>query len=130
MGQCLLILAISLLGQFLSDLISFPIPKTIIASLILFVLLELKVVKVDYLRGILDICRKNLAFFFMPVGVAIMTKLGERPSMDYLKVLIVMIISTCVIMIVTGKATDIIIGIQEKIFKRNDKGGDNKSVDF
>ena len=115
MGQCLLILAISLLGQFLSDLISFPIPKTIIASLILFVLLELKVVKVDYLRGILDICRKNLAFFFMPVGVAIMTKLGERPSMDYLKV-----------MIVTGKATDIIIGIQEKIFKRNDKGGDNK----
>lgn len=124
MGQCIIILAISLLGQFLSDLISFPIPKTIISSLILFLLLEFKVIKVEYLRGIIDICRKNLAFFFMPVGVAIMTQLNSRPVMDYFKVLVIMIVSTALIMIVTGKLADIIIAMQDKLSK--DKSEVNK----
>jgi len=87
MGQWIIILALALIGQFVSDLISFPIPKTIIASIILFLLLEFKVVKADYFKGILAVCKKHLAFLFLPVGVGIMTQLNSRPIMDYVKVL-------------------------------------------
>ena len=56
MGQWIIILALALVGQFVSDLISFPIPKTIIASIILFLLLEFKVVKADYFKEALASC--------------------------------------------------------------------------
>ena len=57
MGQWIIILALALIGQFVSDLISFPIPKTIIASIILFLLLEFKVLKVEYFKGVLAGCK-------------------------------------------------------------------------
>ena len=116
MGQWIIILALALVGQFVSDLISFPIPKTIIASIILFLLLEFKVVKADYFS-----CKKHLAFLFLPVGVGIMTQLKSEPAMVYVKVLIIMIISTILIMLVTGVLADIIIGAQEKILGDKDK---------
>ena len=113
MGQWIIILAVALIGQFVSDLISFPIPKTIIASIILFLLLEFKVVKADYFKEVLAGCKKHLAFLFLPVGVGIMTQLNSRPIMDYVKVLFIMLF--------TGKLADIIIGIQEKILGNKDK---------
>ena len=64
MGQWIIILALALVGQFVSDLISFPIPKTIIASIILFLLLEFKVVKADYFKEALAGCKKTFSFPF------------------------------------------------------------------
>ena len=64
MGQWIIILAVALIGQFVSDLISFPIPKTIIASIILFLLLEFKVVKADYFKEVLAGCKKHFSFSF------------------------------------------------------------------
>lgn len=115
--QLIIILAISLLGRYLSDLISFPLPETIISSIILFLLLEFKWLKVDFFKEMLQVCRKYLAFFFLPVGVGIMTQFGIRPVGDYFKILLVMVVSTFLVMILTGKVADIIIAIQEKIFK-------------
>lgn len=43
-----------------------------------------------------------------------MTQLNSRPIMDYVKVLFIMVLSTFLIMLFTGKLADIIIGIQEK----------------
>lgn len=121
MGQIIIVLTISLVGQYLSDIISFPIPKTIISSLLLFLLLEFKVLKVEYFKEMLNISRKNLAFFFLPVGVGIMTQLNLRPTSDYFKVLLVMVVSTFLIMLFTGKIADIIIDFQKKIFKKGEK---------
>ncbi|MBQ3437898.1 MAG: CidA/LrgA family protein [Fusobacterium sp.] len=113
--QIIIILAISLLGRLISDLISFPLPETIISSIILFLLFEFKILKVEFFKEMIQICRKYLAFFFLPVGVGIMTQFGTRPVIDYFKVLFVMVLSTFIVMLLTGKFADIIIGIQEKI---------------
>lgn len=126
MGQWIIILALALIGQLVSDLISFPIPKTIISSIILFLLLEFKVLKTDYFKEVLAGCKKHLAFLFLPVGVGIMTQLNSRPAMDYLKVLLIMIISTFLIMLVTGVLADFIIRIQEKVLGKPDKEEDRK----
>jgi len=127
MGQWIIILALALIGQFISDLISFPIPKTIIASIILFLLLEFKVLKVEYFKGVLAGCKKYLAFLFLPVGVGIMTQLNSAPAMVYVKVLLIMIISTILIMLVTGLVADFIIKVQEKILgNKDEKEGKNE----
>ena len=122
MGQWIIILALALIGQFVSDLISFPIPKTIIASIILFLLLEF-----EYFKGVLAGCKKYLAFLFLPVGVGIMTQLNSAPAMVYVKVLLIMIISTILIMLVTGLVADFIIKVQEKILgNKDEKEGKNE----
>lgn len=117
MSQCILILVIAILGECLSNFISFPIPKTIIASIILFFLLEFKIIKVEFLGGVIEFCRKNLAFFFMPVGIGIMKQFNSYPFIIYIKIFIVMIASTFCIMLFTGKMADLILKIQEKLFR-------------
>ncbi|MDC7954606.1 CidA/LrgA family protein [Fusobacterium simiae] len=128
MGQILIILVISLIGQYLSNIISFPIPRTIISSIILFLLLEFKILKVEYFREVVNISRKHLAFFFLPVGVGIMTQFDSRPIIEYFKVLLIMIFSTFLIMLFTGKLADIIIDIQERILGKSNlnKGDKNE----
>ncbi|MCY7009240.1 CidA/LrgA family protein [Fusobacterium simiae] len=128
MGQILIILVISLIGQYLSDIISFPIPRTIISSIILFLLLEFKILKVEYFKEVVNISRKHLAFFFLPVGVGIMTQFDSRPIIEYFKVLLIMIFSTFLIMLFTGKLADIIIDIQERILGKSNlnKGDKNE----
>ena len=83
--------------------------------------MEFKVVKADYFKEVLADCKKYLAFLFLPVGVEIMTQLNSRPIMDYVKVLFIMVLSTFLIMLFTGKLADIIIGIQEKTLGNKDK---------
>lgn len=117
MLQIIIILTVSLAGQFLSDLIPFPIPKTILSSFIIFLLLELKILKVTFFKDILNILRKHLAFFFLPVGVGIMTQLNSKEMIDYFKILFLMIVSTFLIMLFTGKLSDMIIDFQNKFFK-------------
>ena len=128
MGQILIILVISLIGQYLSDIISFPIPRTIISSIRLFLLLEFKILKVEYFKEVVNISRKHLAFFFLPVGVGIMTQFDSRPIIEYFKVLLIMIFSTFLIMLFTGKLADIIIDIQERILGKSNlnKGDKNE----
>lgn len=128
MGQILIILVISLIGQYLSNIISFPIPRTIISSIILFLLLEFKILKVEYFREVVNISRKHLAFFFLPMGVGIMTQFDSRPIIEYFKVLLIMIFSTFLIMLFTGKLADIIIDIQERILGKSNlnKGDKNE----
>ena len=128
MGQILIILVISLIGQYLSNIISFPIPRTIISSIILFLLLEFKILKVEYFREVVNISRKHLAFFFLPVGVGIMTQFDSRPIIEYFKVLLIMIFSIFLIMLFTGKLADIIKDIQERILGKSNlnKGDKNE----
>ncbi len=56
-----------------------------------------------------------------------MTQLNSAPAMVYVKVLLIMIISTILIMLVTGLVADFIIKVQEKILgNKDEKEGKNE----
>ena len=56
-----------------------------------------------------------------------MTQLNSAPAMVYVKVLLIMIISTILIMLVTGLIADFIIKVQEKILgNKDEKEGKNE----
>lgn len=105
----------ALLGQIISGLLPFPFPSTIIAAIILFLLLEFKIVKLEELKNVTELSNKYLAIVFIPVGVAVMEYFGEFTMDVWLKIVVIIVVSTAATMMVTGKASDIIIGIQEKL---------------
>ena len=113
--QLLIMFGTALLGQIISGLLPFPFPSTIIAAIILFLLLEFKIVKLEELKDATELSNKYLAIVFIPVGVAVMEYFGEFTMDVWLKIVVIIVVSTAATMMVTGKASDIIIGIQEKL---------------
>lgn len=119
MAQCMFILIISLIGTTISKCIPFPISETVISSLILFLLLEFKIIKVDFLKDIIITCRKYLSFFFLPVGVGILKELELITMKTFSVVLITTVLATFLTMLIVGKVSDIIIDIHTKFFKKS-----------
>ncbi|MDY2987874.1 MAG: CidA/LrgA family protein [Peptoniphilus sp.] len=112
--QLLVMFGTAYIGQFISNILPFPFPGTIIASLILFILLQMKIIKIDKLKGIIDISHKYLALFFVPVGVGILEYATQFSIEVWLKIFLLIILSTAATMIITGKASDFTIKIFNK----------------
>lgn len=113
--QLFIMFGTALLGQVISGLLPFPFPSTIIAALILFLLLEFKIVRLDALDDVVRLSNKYLAIVFIPVGVAVMEYFSEFPLSVWLKISLIIILSTAATMMVTGKVSDMIIAIQDKV---------------
>ena len=113
--QLFVMFGTALLGQIISGLLPFPFPGTIIAALILFLLLEFKIVKLDQLKDVIRLSNKYLAIVFIPVGVAVMEYFSEFSMDVWLKIVVIIVISTGATMMVTGKVSDVIIALQEKV---------------
>lgn len=61
------------LGNFVSDIIGGFIPGSVVGMLLLFVALLLKIVKADEIRGTANVFTQNMALFFLPAGVGVIT---------------------------------------------------------
>lgn len=112
--QLFVMFGTALLGQVISGLLPFPFPGTMIAALILFLLLEFNIVKLDQLKDVIHLSNKYLAFVFIPAGVAIMEYFLEFSPVVWLKIFFVVILSTGATMIVTGKVSDGMIALKKK----------------
>lgn len=90
------------LGSVTKNLISFPIPETVYGMIYLFILLTLKIVKVKDVDRISLNLLDNLSLFLIPPSVAF---INVYPSIkeDLLKIAILVVISSVVTMVVTGK---------------------------
>lgn len=112
--QLLVMFGTVLLGQIISGLLPFPFPGTIIAAIILFLLLEFKIITLDKIEDISRLCNKYLAFVFIPAGVAILEHFATFTMDIWFKILVITVFSTAATMMVTGKVSDWVIGLQEK----------------
>lgn len=112
--QLLIMFGTALLGQIISGLLPFPFPSTIIAALILFLLLEFKIVTLEKIKDISYLCNKYIAFIFVPAGVAILEYFADFTLYIWLKILVIVVVSTAATMVVTGKVSDWVISLQEK----------------
>ncbi|MFJ7678310.1 CidA/LrgA family protein [Peribacillus sp. NPDC097198] len=71
--QLFLLVIICELGIYLSNFFSLPIPGSVIGMLILFILLQTKIIKVEWVDITSTFLVKHLAFFFIPISVSLMT---------------------------------------------------------
>ena len=65
------VLAVCLAGELISGVLPITIPTSVVSMILLFVLLLVKWIKPRHIEQFGDFLLKNMAFFFIPAGVAI-----------------------------------------------------------
>ena len=102
--QFTIIIFLSFLGEILHTLIPFPIPASIYGIMILFVLLERKVLRIDDVREVSDFLIFIMPLLFIPPAVGLIDVWDElRASLTAYVTIIIAV--TLIVMVATGRIT-------------------------
>ena len=99
--QCCIIFGCLAFGELVVWLTGIAIPSSIIGMLLLTSLLQAKVVKLEWVKGMSDLLISNLGFFFVPPGVALMLYF-DLIKAELLPIVVATAVSTIIVLIVTG----------------------------
>ena len=99
--QCAIIFGCLALGELVVWLTGIKLPSSIIGMLLLTFFLRMKWIKLRWVEGISNFLVKNLGFFFVPPGVALMLYLDVIKA-QLLPIVIASVVSTVIVIIVTG----------------------------
>jgi len=112
--QISLILIIWAIGEYFSSLISgiVAIPGSIIGMIILFFLLLTNVIKLEHIEETSHFLLSNIAFFFIPSGIALLNYM-DILKMNWLSLSIIILLSTIIVMGVTSLVVNFMIGKKE-----------------
>ena len=111
--QFLVILFLSFLGELLKYIIPLPIPASIYGMILLFLALELKIVKVSDIREVSSFLIEIMPIMFVPAGVGLMNSWDTLQPI-WIQVVIIVLISTVVVMAVSGSVTQWVIRRKRK----------------
>ena len=106
--QFLIILAISLLGEVLKELLPLPIPASIYGMVFLFILLLTGVIKLDQVKDAGKFLIEIMPVMFIPAGVGLMSSWNVRKPV-LVPVSIITIITIFTVMGATGIVSQIVI---------------------
>jgi len=112
--QCAIIFGCLALGELIVWLTGVKLPSSLIGMLLLTIFLQLKWIKLRWVEGISNFLVKNLGFFFVPPGVALMLYLNIIKA-QIVPILIASAVSTVVVFVVTGWIHQIVRRIQNGI---------------
>lgn len=112
--QFLIIIFISFVGELIHYYIDLPIPGSIYGMLILFVLLQFKVIKVEHVKDIADFLIEVMPLMFIPAGVGLLEKWGLIKGV-WLPLTITIIGSTLIVMVVSGRVSQLVIRKKERL---------------
>ena len=118
--QFLIILAISFIGEILKYIVPLPIPASIYGMVIMFICLQTKILKLDDVKSVGKFLIEIMPVMFIPAGVGLMESWGELKAV-LVPVLVITLVSTIVVMVVSGRVTQAVIRLEKK-----HKGGDAK----
>lgn len=111
--EVFLIFGIYFIGEGIHTLTSIPLPGSLIGMLLLFVLLLLRIIRLEHISTVTDFLLGHLPFFFIPAGVALMASFSLMQGL-WIKMLVICLITTIITMGFSGK-------IIEYIMERNSK---------
>lgn len=110
--QFLIIMLISFVGELLS-LLPLPVPASVYGLLILLFCLFTGIIKLKDIEEVADWLILIMPVLFVPSAVSLMN-VGDELLGDLLVIGIVLIVSTIVVMVVTGKVAQYMIERKEK----------------
>ena len=103
-----IILAVTCVGEIMKYFIPLPIPGSIYGLILMFVLLLLRVIKVEHVKETGEFLIEIMPLMFIPAGVGLITSWEQLQSF-MVPLLVITVVSTFGVMIVTGKVTDFLI---------------------
>ncbi len=115
-NQLVIILSIWVIGEYISSFIQgiILIPGSIVGMLLLFLLLQFKVLDLSSIENVSGFFLDNMAIFFIPAGVSLIKSL-DLIRENVLVLLLVICLSTLIVMYTTGI-------IVEKMIKKKEEG--------
>ena len=114
--QFLIILSVSCIGEVLTYLIPLPIPASIYGLVIMLGLLISKKLRLEAVENVANFLVEIMPVLFIPAAVGLIVSWKQLESM-LIPALVITVASTVLVILVTGKVTDLLI------FKK----GDNKN---
>lgn len=101
----MLLCGFQLLGELFSRAAGLPIPGNVLGMGLLLAALAARLIKTDWVEQAADLLLANLALFFVPAGVGVMVYL-QLIAREWLPISVATVVSTFVVMAVTGKVAD------------------------
>jgi holin-like protein len=89
------------LGKGIQYLAQLPIPGSIIGLLLLFLGLNLRLIRIDYVLPTGRVLLNNITLFFVPVGVGLL-QYKELLSTHWLTIVVSSVVSTIVVLVTVG----------------------------
>lgn len=99
--QLAIIIGCLAVGEFIVWLTGITIPSSILGMLLLTFLLKVKVIKLEWVETISNFLVKNMGFFFVPPGVALMLYFDIIKA-EIGPIVIATATSTIIVLVVTG----------------------------
>lgn len=115
--EFMLIFTINYVGMLLSKILHLPLPGTILSLLLLFLMLQFKVLKLEKIENAGNFLLLNMTIFFMPPTVKIIDSY-ELLEKDLFKIIVIILVSTFLTMGITGKVVQLMIDLKERKGKK------------
>ena len=92
-----------ILGNLISYAIRGIVPGSVCGMILLFLSLLFKLIKPDDVKGISKLLTKNMALFFVPAGVGLMSAYSII-SDNLLAIIVIPFVSTAIVIVAVGKS--------------------------
>lgn len=118
--QFLIIVAVSLLGEALRALIPLPIPASVYGLVLLFAALMTGVIRLEQVKDAADFLIAVMPAMFIPAAVGLLDAWASlRPVL--LPVCVITVVSTVIVMGVTGRVTQRVLRADKPAAKEADE---------
>lgn len=107
--ECAVIFGITLVGELLNMLLPLPIPAGVYGLFLLLFLLCSGILKLEDVEGTGNFLLDIMPIMFIPASVGLIESY-EALSGILVPLVIICIVSTVVVMVVTGKVTELMLG--------------------
>ena len=112
--QCFILFGCLALGELVVMVTGLKLPASIIGMLLLTLLLQVRIVKLEWVRGLTDFLIANLGFFFVPPGVALMLYF-DLIRAEIVPIVAATVLSTILVLLVTGHTHQVVSKGERKV---------------
>ncbi|MEI7883858.1 MAG: CidA/LrgA family protein [Clostridia bacterium] len=113
MLQISIVFGICWLGELISALLPFPFPTSVLGMLLIFLALQLKILRVVQMETTINFFLKNMAFFFIPTSVSILKYYGIL-SQQLWQFVLICLLSTLITFSFTAAAVSLVLRFSKK----------------
>lgn len=99
--QLAIIIGCLAVGEFIVWLTGITIPSSILGMLLLTALLKVGIIKLEWVETCSDFLVKNMGFFFVPPGVALMLYFDIIRA-EFIPIVVATVLSTVLVLVATG----------------------------
>jgi holin-like protein len=100
--QLAALISLNLLGRWLCATLHLPLPGNVLGMLMLFALLSLRLVRLEWFEPTARLFNRHLALFFIPLVVGLLALPGSLIRSHGLALLVIIIVTAVVGVVTTG----------------------------